>query len=133
MKELKTLLLMVSISLLPSTTVIGILLITLGLFSCLYLLMIFGEEIVPILGGLTFAEASVECELMEGDSRWSYDGGFDDCVVYYSSDELLGLELFYNILPIGFSAFFAIVFIVSGVLLLCYPYLKIKSPTKRKV
>ena len=133
MKELKTLLLMVSISLLPSTTVIGMLLITLGLFSCLYLLIMLGEKIVPILGGLTFAEASVECELMEGDSRWSYDGGFDDCVVYYSSDELLGLELFYNILPIGFSAFFAIVFIVSGVLLLCYPYLKIKSPTKRKV
>ena len=133
MKALKTFLLMVSISLLPSTAVIGMLLITLGLFSCLYLLMIFGEKIVPILGGLTFAEASVECELMEGDSRWSYDGGFDDCVVYYSSDELLGLELFYNILPIGFSAFFAIVFIVSGVLLLCYPYLKIKSPTKEKM
>tara|TARA_B100000073_G_scaffold291280_1_gene254240 strand:+ start:360 stop:701 length:342 start_codon:yes stop_codon:yes gene_type:complete len=112
--------------------VAGMLLITLGLFACLYLLIIFGEKIVPILGGLTFAEASVECELMEGDSRWSYDGGFDDCVVYYSSDKLLGLELFYNILPIGFSAFFAIVFIVSGVLLLCYPYLKIKSPTKRK-
>ena len=133
MKALKTFLLMFSISLLPSATVTGMLLITLGLFSCLYLLIMLGEKIVPILGGLTFAEASVECELMEGDSRWSYDGGFDDCVVYYSSDELLGLELFYNILPIGFSAFFAIVFIVSGVLLLCYPYLKIKSPTKRKV
>ena len=133
MKTLKTFLLMFSISLLLSTTVTGMLLITLGLFAFLHLLIIFGEEIVPILGGLTFAEASVECELMEGDSRWSYDGAFDDCVVYYSSDELLGLELFYNILPIGFSAFFAIVFIVSGVLLLCYPYLKIKSPTKRKV
>ena len=133
MKALKTFLLMFSISLLPSATVTGMLLITLGLFSCLYLLIMLGEKIVPILGGLTFAEASVECELMEGDSRWSYDGGFDDCVVYYSSDELLGLELFYNILPIGFSAFFAIVFIVSGVLLLCYPYLKIKSPTKEKV
>ena len=132
MKIFKTVLLIFSKSLLPSNTMIGMLLITLGLFAFLHLLIIFGEEIVPILGGLTFAEASVECELMEGDSRWSYDGGFDDCVVYYSSDELLGLELFYNILPIGFSAFFAIVFIVSGVLLLCYPYLKIKSPTKRK-
>ena len=59
---------MVSISLLTSTTVIGMLLITLGLFSCLYLLKIFGEEIVPILGGLTFAEASVECDLMESNS-----------------------------------------------------------------
>ena len=133
MKIFKTVLLIFSKSLLPSNTMIGMLLITLGLFAFLHLLIIFGEEIVPILGGLTFAEASVECELMEGDSRWSYDGGFDDCVVYYSSEELLGLELFYNILPIGFSAFFAIVFIVSGVLLLCYPYLKIKSPTKRKV
>ena len=133
MKIFKTVLLIFSKSLLPSNTMIGMLLITLGLFAFLHLLIIFGEEIVPILGGLTFAEASVECELMEGDSRWSYDGGFDDCVVYYSSDELLGLELFYNILPIGFSAFFAIFFIVSGVLLLCYPYLKIKSPTKRKV
>ena len=133
MKIFKTVLLIFSKSLLPSNTMIGMLLITLGLFAFLHLLIIFGEEIVPILGGLTFAEASVECELMEGDSRWSYDGGFDDCVVYYSSDELLGLELFYNILPIGFSAFFAIVFIVSGVLLLCYPYLKIKSPTKGKV
>ena len=133
MKELKTFLLIISNSLIPSTLVAGMLLITLGLFACLYLLIIFGEKIAPILGGLTFAEASVECELMEGDSRWSYDGGFDDCVAYYSSDELLGLELFYNILPIGFSAFFAIVFIVGGVLLLCYPYLKIKSPRKRKV
>ena len=102
MKELKTFLLMVSISLLPSTTVIGMLLITLGLFSCLYLLMIFGEEIVPILGGLTFAEASVECDLMESNSRWSYVGGFDDCVDYYISDELVSLEFFYNIMPIGF-------------------------------
>ena len=110
MKELKTFLLIISNSLIPSTLVAGMLFITLGLFACLYLLIMFGEKIVPILGGLTFAEASVECELMEGDSRWSYDGGFDDCVVYYSSDELLGLELFYNILPIGFSAFFAIVF-----------------------
>ena len=133
MKALKTFLLMVSISLLPSTTVIGMLLITLGLFSCLYLLKIFGEEIVPILGGLTFAEASVECDLMEDNSRWSYDGGFDDCVDYYISDELVSLEFFYNILPIGFSAFFAIVFIVGGVLLLCYPYQKKKSPTKGKV
>ena len=133
MKTLKTVLLIFSKSLLPSNTMIGMLLITLGLFAFLHLLIIFGEEIVPILGGLTFAEASVECELMEGDSRWSHDGGFDDCVVYYSSEELLGLELFYNILPIGFSAFFAIVFIVGGVLLLCYPYLKIKSPRKRKV
>ena len=133
MKALKTFLLMVSISLLPSTTVTGMLLITLGLFSCLYLLMIFGEEIVPILGGLTFAEASVECDLIEDNSRWSYDGGLDDCVDYYISDELVSLELIYNILPIGFSAFFAIVFIVGGVLLLCYPYLKIKSPTKGKV
>lgn len=133
MKALKTFLLMVSISRLPSTTVIGMLLITLGLFSCLYLLMIFGEEIVPILGGLTFAEASVECDLMDGNSRWSYVGGFDDCVDYYISDELVSLELIYNIFPLGFSAFFAIVFIVGGVLLLCYPYLKIKSPRKRKV
>ena len=133
MKALKTFLRMFPISLLLSTTVTGMLLITSGLFSCLYLLKIFGEKIVPILGGLTFAEASVECELMEGDSRWSYDGSFDDCVAYYSSDELLSLELFYNILPIGFSAFFATVFIVGGVLLLCCPYLKIKSPRKRKV
>ena len=133
MKALKTFLLMFSISLLPSTTVTGMLLITLGLFSCLYLLMIFGEEIVPILGGLTFAEANVECDLMEDNSRWSYDGGFDDCVDYYISDELVSLELIYNIFPIGFSAFFAIFFIVGGVLLLCYPYLKIKSPTKGKV
>ncbi len=133
MKALKTFLLMFSISLLPSNTVTGMLLITLGLFSCLYLLMIFGEEIVPILGGLTFAEASAECDLIEDNSRWSYDGGFDDCVDYYISDELVRLELIYNILPIGFSAFFAIVFIVGGVLLLCYPYLKIKSPTKGKV
>ena len=133
MKALKIFLLMFSISLLPSNTVTGMLLITLGLFSCLYLLMIFGEEIVPILGGLTFAEASVECDLIEDNSRWSYDGGFDDCVDYYISDELVSLELIYNILPIGFSAFFAIVFIVGGVLLLCYPYLKIKSPTKGKV
>ena len=95
--------------------------------------MIFGEEIVPILGGLTFAEASVECDLMEGNSRWSYDGSFDDCVDYYISDELVSLELIYNIFPIGLSAFFAIFFIVGGVLLLCYPYLKIKSPTKGKV
>ena len=133
MKALKTFLLMVSISLLPSTAVIGMLLITLGLFSCLYLLMIFGEKIVPILGGLTFAEASVECDLMESNSRWSYVGGFDDCVDYYISDELVSLELIYNIFPIGLSAFFAIFFIVGGVLLLCYPYLKIKSPTKGKV
>ena len=133
MKALKTFLLMFSISLLPSTTVTGMLLITLGLFSCLYLLMIFGEEIVPILGGLTFAEANVECDLMEDNSRWSYDGGFDDCVDYYISDELISLELIYNILPIGFSAFFAVVFIVGGVLLLCYPYQKKKSPTKGKV
>ena len=133
MKELKTFLFIISNSLIPSILVAGMLLITLGLFACLYLLIIFGEKIVPILGGLTFAEASVECELMEGDSRWSYDGGFDDCVVYYSSDELLGLELFYNILPIGFSAFFAIVFIFGGVLLLCYPHLKIKRATKGKV
>ena len=133
MKALKTFLLTVSISLLPSTTVIGMLLITLGLFSCLYLLKIFGEEIVPILGGLTFAEASVECDLMESNSRWSYVGGFDDCVDYYISDELVSLELIYNIFPIGLSAFFAIFFIVGGVLLLCYPYLKIKSPTKGKV
>ena len=133
MKALKTFLLMVSISLLPSTAVIGMLLITLGLFSCLYLLMIFGEKIVPILGGLTFAEASVECDLMESNSRWSYVGGFDDCVDYYISDELVSLEFFYNILPIGFSAFFATVLIFGGVLLFCYPYLKIKSPTKGKV
>ena len=133
MKALKIFLLTVSISLLPSTTVIGMLLITLGLFSCLYLLKIFGEEIVPILGGLTFAEASVECDLMESNSRWSYVGGFDDCVDYYISDELVSLEFFYNILPIGFSAFFATVFIFGGVLLLCYPYLKIKSPTKEKM
>ena len=97
MKALKTFLLMFSISLLPSATVTGMLLITLGLFSCLYLLMIFGEEIVPILGGLTFAEANVECDLMEDNSRWSYDGGFDDCVDYYISDELVSLELIYNI------------------------------------
>tara|TARA_B100001564_G_scaffold253089_1_gene215182 strand:- start:250 stop:591 length:342 start_codon:yes stop_codon:yes gene_type:complete len=113
--------------------VAGMLLITLGLFACLYLLIIFGEKIFPILGGLTFAEASVECDLMEDNSRWSYDGGFDDCVDYYISDELISLELIYNILPIGFSAFFAIVFIVGGVLLLCYPYQKKKSPTKGKV
>ena len=133
MKELKTFLLIISNSLIPSTLVAGMLLITLGLFACLYLLIIFGEKIVPILGGLTFAEASVECDLMEDNSRWSYDGGFDDCVDYYISDELVSLELIYNIFPIGFSAFFAIVFIVGGVLLLCYPYQKKKSPTKGKV
>ena len=133
MKKLKTVFLIFSKSLLPSNTMIGMLLITLGLFAFLHLLIIFGEEIVPILGGLTLAEASAECGLMEDDSRWAYDGGFDDCVDYYISDELLSLELFYNILPIGFSAFFAIFFLLGGVLLLFYPYLKIKSPTKGKV
>ena len=50
--------------------------------------MILGEEILPTLTSLSVLEAKIECELMERNTRWDYDGGLQDCVDSYTADNL---------------------------------------------
>ena len=64
------------------STGLGMVLIALGLLAFAYFAVIFSDTISLPRGDLTLAEASVECELMETNSRWAYDGGFDDCVTF---------------------------------------------------
>ena len=100
-----------------ASLLLGFLFISIGLFSLLYLVMIFGDTISPTLGVLTEAEARVECELMETNSRWAYDGGFHDCVDHYTADELLMKQIAYKFLPLGLSGTFTLLFLFGGALL----------------
>ena len=65
------------------STGLGMVLIALGLFAFAYFAVTFSDTISLPRGDLTLAEANVECELKETNSRWAYDGGFDDCVVFH--------------------------------------------------
>lgn len=107
-----------------ASLLLGFLFITIGLLCLLYLVMIFGDTISPTLGGLTEAEASVECEFLETNSRWAYDGGFNDCVDHYTADELLMRQLDYNSIPLGLSGTFTLLFLLGGALLLYFSDVK---------
>ncbi len=65
------------------STGLGMTFIAIGLLAFAYLAMIVSETISPSKGKWTLAEATVECELKETNSRWAYDGGFDDCVIFH--------------------------------------------------
>ena len=92
--------------------------LSLALMAVLNLVKIFSDKILPILSGLTLKEANSECDLLKIEERWDYQGGFQDCVIYYTSDHLIAAELLYNISSISLSSVLIILFTICGFLML---------------
>tara|TARA_Y100001954_G_scaffold203778_1_gene224688 strand:- start:152 stop:418 length:267 start_codon:yes stop_codon:yes gene_type:complete len=82
--------------------------------------MILGEEILPTLTSLSVLEANIECELMERNTRWDYDGGLQDCVDYYTADSLFMKQLTYHALPLSLSTLFTLICLFGSTLLLYF-------------
>ena len=92
--------------------------ISFALMALLNLIKIFSDKIFPILGGLTEAEAQAECDLMKIEERWDHKDGFQDCVSYYTSDQLLGAEFLFSITSISLSSMLVILFTLCAVIML---------------
>ena len=103
--------------------------ISCALMALLNLIKIFSDKIFPILGGLTEAEAHAECDLMKIEERWDYKDSFQDCVSYYTSDQLLGAEFLYSITSISLSSMLVILFTLCAVIMLRFlPQKILKKP-----
>ena len=103
-----------------SPLLLAFILITIGLFNFLYLIMILSEEILPTLTSLSVLEANIECELMERNTRWDYDGGLQDCVDYYTADNLFMKQLTYHALPLSLCTLFTTICLFGSTLLLYF-------------
>ena len=97
---------------------LSIIFISFALMALLNLIKILNDRIFPILGGLTEAEANAECDLMKIEERWDHKDGFQDCVSYYTSDQLLAAEFLYSITSISLSSLLFILFTFCAIIML---------------
>ena len=97
------------------TQYLSMMFISLALMAFLNLVKIFSGQLLPIVDGLTLAEAKAECDLMKIEERWNYEGGLQNCIDYYSSDHIVVAELLYNITSISLSFMLLLIFTICGV------------------
>ena len=100
------------------TRYLSMIFISLALMALLNLVKVFSDQLLPLVGGLTLAEANAECDLMKIEERWNYEGGLQNCIDYYSSDHIVAAELLYNITSISLSSMLLLIFTMCGVILM---------------
>jgi len=97
--------------------VIGMSLVACGFLTFAWMLDVLASALVPVLDRLTLAEIEWYCELNETDEIWAYDGGYEDCISWHTSEFK---QLFIKLIGVAVGALATFKFLAGGLLLLYY-------------
>jgi len=97
--------------------VIGMSLVACGFLTFAWMLDVLASALVPVLDRLTLAEIEWKCELQETDPMWAYDGGYEDCISWHTSEFK---QLFIKLIGVAVGALATFKFLCGGLLLLYF-------------
>ena len=96
---------------------IGMSLIACGFLTFAWMLDIIASLIAPTLDNFAQAEVERNCDLAGRTSNWDYEGGFSDCIDWYTAGIRL---LFIKLIGVVVGALATFKFLAGGFCLLYY-------------